>query len=92
MKNDTTSTFLNFALAALVILGVVFALMTIWRTSHLRQMQLSLQTQMQRSQVASMRAQQLLQDAAAYNATAKNQELAQILLAAQTPAQAPAAK
>ena len=92
MKNDSTTTVLNFALAALVILGVTFAVMTMTRTGHLRQMQITLQAQMQRSQVASMKAQQLLQDAVTYNATAKNPELAQIIRAAQTPAQAPAAK
>jgi hypothetical protein len=90
MKNDTTTTVLNFVLAALVILGVTFALMNIWRTRDLRHMQAMLQTQMQRSQVTSVRAQQLLQDTITFNATAKNPELAQIIQAAQTPA--PAAK
>ena len=87
MKNDTTTTFLNFALAALVILGVVFALMSISRMRNLRQLQPVLQAQLQRSQITGMKAQQLLQEAINYNATAKNPEMAQIIQSAQTPAQ-----
>ena len=90
MKNDSTTTFLNFVLAALVILGVLFALMSIWRIRDLRALQTQVQGQMQKSQVASMRAQSLLQDTITFNATAKNPELAQIIQAAQTPS--PAAK
>ena len=85
MKNDTTTTFLNFVLAALVILGVLFALLSIWRTRDLRRLQTSLQVQMQRYQITSVRAQQLLTDTVAFNATAKNPELAQIIQSAQTP-------
>jgi len=87
MKNDTTTTFLNFALAALVILGVVFALMSISRMRNLRQLQPVLQAQLQRSQITGMKAQQLLQEAINYNATAKNPEMAQIIQSAQTPPQ-----
>lgn len=90
MKNDTVTTFLNFVLAALVILGVTFALMSIWRTRDLRHMQAVLQAQMQRSNVTSVRAQQLLADTIEFNKTAKNPELAQIIKSAQTPP--PAAK
>ena len=89
MKNDTTTTLLNFVLAALVILGVLFALLSIWRTRDLRHMQTTLQGQMQRSQVTSVRAQELLKDVMAFNATAKNPELAQIIQSATTP-QSPA--
>ena len=90
MKNDTTTTILNFVLAGLVILGVLFALLSIWRTRDLRHMQAVLQTQMQRSQVTSVRAQQLLADVIKFNESARNPQLAQIIKSAQTPA--PAAK
>jgi hypothetical protein len=85
MKNDTTTTFLNFVLAALVILGVMFALIGIWRTRDLRHLQTALQAQMQRAQVTSVRAQELLKDVVAFNATAKSPELNQIIQAATTP-------
>jgi endonuclease/exonuclease/phosphatase (EEP) superfamily protein YafD len=90
MKNDSTTTVLNFVLAALVILGVAFALMNIWRTRELRQMQSTLQVQVQKLQFTSTKAQALLNDVIAFNATAKNPELTQILQAIQT--QQPAAK
>ncbi len=86
MKNDSTTTFLNFVLAALVILCVMFALLSIWRQRDLRHMQTQLQNEMQRSQVTAARAQQLLQDTVAFNNTAKNPELAQIIHAAEAPA------
>jgi hypothetical protein len=91
MKNDTTTTLLNFVLAVLVILGVTFALMSMSRTRDVRQMQTSLQLEMQKVQAGSMRAQALLNDVIAYNSTAKNPELQQIIQSAQAPAQ-PAAK
>lgn len=91
MKNDSTTTFLNFALAALVILCVVFAVWSMWRTRDLRQMQFQLQYQMQQTQVGSLKAQALLGDVITYNATANSPELKQIIVAAQTPVQ-PAAK
>lgn len=91
MKNDTTTTLLNFVLAVLVILGVAFALMSMSRTRDVRQMQTSLQLEVQKVQASSMKAQALLNDVIAYNTTAKNPELQQIIQAAQTPAQ-PAAK
>jgi hypothetical protein len=90
MKNDTTTTVLNFVLAGLVILGVLFALLNIWRTRDLRHMQTALQIEMQRSQVTSARAQALLNDVISFNNTAKNPELAQIIKSAETPQ--PAAK
>jgi hypothetical protein len=90
MKNDTTTTVLNFVLAGLVILGVLFALLNIWRSRDLRHMQTALQVEMQRSQVTSARAQALLNDVISFNNTAKNPELAQIIKSAETPQ--PAAK
>jgi hypothetical protein len=87
MKNDTTTTLLNFVLAALVILSVLFAYFSIMRTRDLRQMQTVLQVEMQRVQLGSQKAQALLMDVVEYNKTAKSQELAQIIQAAQTPAQ-----
>ena len=91
MKNDTTTTLLNFVLAVLVVLGVTFALMSMRRTGDVRQMQVSLQLEMQKVQAGSIKAQALLNDVVAYNATAKNPELLQIIQSAQAPAQ-PAAK
>ena len=91
MKNDTTTTVLNFVLAAFVILGVFFAYFSMMRTRELRQLQTGLQVQMQRTQAGSMRAQALLNDVVSYNTTAKSPELQQIIQAAQTPQQ-PAAK
>ena len=92
MKSDTTTTALNFVLSALVILGVVFALLSIWRTRDLRHLQGSLQMRAQVVQAKLMGAQALAGDVAAYNATAKNPELANILKAALTPQPAAPAK
>jgi hypothetical protein len=75
MKNDTTTTILNFVLAALVILGVVFALLTMNRTRELRQLSLNATT----ANSALMRAQALANDATAFNASAKNPDLTRIL-------------
>ena len=90
MKSDTTTTAMNFVLAALAILGVVFALLTITRTRELRHLQASLQMRAQVAQANFMRAQALANDVTTYNATVKNPELAKILSAALTPQ--PAAK
>lgn len=75
MKNDTTTTVLNFVLAALVILGVVFALLAMNRTRELRQMSLNATI----ANNALVRAQGLANDVAAYNASAKSPELTRIL-------------
>ena len=80
MKNDTTTTVLNFVLAALVMLGVVFALLAMNRTRELRQLSLNATA----ANSALMRAQALANDAAAFNATAKNPELTRILQSIQT--------
>lgn len=75
MKNDTTTTLLNFVLAVLVILGVVFALMTMSRTRDLRQLSLNAAT----ANNNIMRVNALMNDVVAYNATAKSPELAQAI-------------
>lgn len=90
MKNDSTTTFLNFVLAALVMLGVFFALLSIKRTRELRRMQPGVNAAMQQAQIRTMQAQQLLQDTVAFNNPARSPELAQIIHDAQAPA--PAAK
>lgn len=86
MKNDTTTTFLNFVLAALVILGVLFALMSIWKGREAKRVQIEVQIALQQSQVRAQTAQMLLNDVIAYNGKVKSPELDQILRAAQTPA------
>lgn len=91
MKNDTTTTLLNFVLAVLVILGVVFALMTMHKTNTVRSMQPQLVLATQRFQNDAMRMQVLLNDVITYNKTANNPELAEIIKSATAPAQ-PAAK
>jgi hypothetical protein len=87
MKSDTTSTVLNFILAVLVILGVIFASMSIVRTRELRQLQIRAQV----AQINFMRAQALANDVANYNTTARSAELSQILQSARAPQQ-PAVK
>ena len=71
MKNDTTTTLLNFVLAVLVILGVVFALMTMSRARELRQ--LSLGAAAANNNI--MRLNALLNDVVTYNTSAKSPEL-----------------
>ena len=75
MKNDTTTTVLNFVLAVLVILGVAFALLTMNRTRELR----TLSSAALQANNNLMRAQGLANDVMAYNATAKSPELTRIL-------------
>ena len=79
MKSDTTTTALNFILAALVILGVVFALLSIMRTREFRKLTASATF----ASTAMMRAQGLANDAAAYNVSAKSPELTRILQSVQ---------
>jgi len=90
MKNDMTTLLLNFVLAALVILGVVFALLSIRNTHNLRNLSAQVQARMQTTNLNLMRAQSMLNDAITYNATAKNPDMARIIQIAQSPA--PAAK
>jgi hypothetical protein len=85
MKNDTTTTVLNFVLAVMVILGVTFALMAMAKTRELRQLTLN-------ATIANntiMRAASLANDTAAYNVQAKSPELTRILASIQPK---PAAK
>ena len=91
MKNDTTTTLLGFVLAILVVAGVVFAYMAMTQSSTLRKMQPAVQGEIQRFQMASAKAQSLLNDVIAYNNTAKSPELQQIIQSVQTSVQ-PAAK
>jgi hypothetical protein len=79
MKNDSTTTFLNFVLAALVILSVFFAVLTIWRERDLQQLTSTVAV----AQNNLGRADALLKDAAAYNAVVKNPELGRIIEATQ---------
>jgi len=90
MKSDTTTTALNFALAAMVILGVVFAILNIIRVRELRQLQGNLQFRMQAAQVNAVRAQSLANEVSTYNNTAKSAELDAILKSITQPK--PAAK
>ena len=79
MKNDTTTTVLNFILAVMVILGVCFALMAMMKTRELRQLTFN-------ATIANntiMRAASLANDTAAYNVQAKSPELTRILAALQ---------
>jgi hypothetical protein len=85
MKNDTTTTVLNFVLAVLVILGVVFALMTMNRQRTLRAAQLNLQGEMQHLQIVNGKAQMLANDVMTYNTKANSPELQRILQAVTTP-------
>jgi len=75
MKSDTTTTVLNFILAVLVLLGVVFALLSITRTREFRQSTANATL----ANNALMRAQGLANDTAAYNVSAKSPELTRIL-------------
>jgi hypothetical protein len=82
MKNDPMTTFLNFVLAVLVVLGVVFALLTMSRERELR----LLTTNATIAQTTLARANALLNDTANYNAKAQSPELTRIIQAAQKPA------
>ena len=82
MKNDTMMTALNFVLAVLAILGVMFALMAIFRTSEMRR--LNAGAVMANTEL--MRAQGLANDANAFNQTAKNPDLTRILQSVQPKA------
>jgi hypothetical protein len=79
MKSDMTNTILNFVLAFLVILGVIFALQTIFRTREFR----SLTTQATVANTALMRVQALANETAAFNQKHPSPELTRILQAAQ---------
>ena len=86
MKNDNITTALNLVLAVLAILGVIFALQTIFRTRTLR----SLQMQATQANGYSMGVQALANDTLAYSQKNPNSDILRILdiLRIHQPAQA----
>ena len=90
MKNDTTSTLLNFILAALVIMGVLFAVLGIFRQRQLNHLMPELQNGSIIVQVKMQQAQAMLNDAIVYNKTQQNPDLAKLIQAATTRPAAPA--
>jgi len=86
MKNDTTTTVLNFVLAVLVILGVLFALLAMNRARNNR---LIAPIAMQANTKAMM-IQSLINDVNAYNAQAKSPEVTRMLQSLQASVQAQA--
>lgn len=78
MKCETMNSALTFVLGAFVVLGVIFALQTIFRTREIR----SLQIQMTNINANYMRLQALASDVNAYNQKTPNAELTRILQAA----------
>jgi hypothetical protein len=79
MKNDNITTALNLVLAVLAILGVIFALQTIFRTRELR----SLQMQATQANGYSMAVESLANDAFAYSQKNPNPDILRILQLAQ---------
>jgi len=75
MKNDNITTALNLVLAVLAILGVIFALQTIFRTRTLRTMQI----QATQANTYRMAVESLAQDAIAYSQKNPNPEIQRIL-------------
>jgi hypothetical protein len=75
MKCDTTNSILTFVLGAFVVLGVIFALQTIFRTREFR----SLQVQAAVDNSNLMRLQSLGADVFAYNQKSPSPELTRIL-------------
>jgi hypothetical protein len=80
MKNDNVTTFLNLVLAVLAILGVIFALQTIFRTRELR----ILQMQATQANGYRMAVESLANDALAYSKNNPNADILRILQPAQT--------
>ena len=79
MKNDNVTTFLNLVLAVLAILGMIFALQTIFRTRELR----SLQMQATQANGYRMAVESLANDAVAYSKNNPNSDILRILQPAQ---------
>ena len=79
MKNDNITTFLNLVLAVLAILGVIFALQTIFRTRELR----SLQMQATQANGYRMAVESLANDVIAYSKQNPNSDILRILQPAQ---------
>ena len=80
MKNDNMTTALNLVLAVLVILGVIFALQTIFRTRELR----TLQIQATQARSYSMAVEGLANDTIAFYQKNPNPDLTRILQTIQT--------
>jgi hypothetical protein len=79
MKNDNITTALNLVLAVLAILGVIFALQTIFRTRELR----SLQMQATQANGYRMAVESLANDAVVYSKNNPNSDILRILQPAQ---------
>jgi hypothetical protein len=77
MKCETMNSVLTFVLGAFVVLSVIFALQTIFRTREIR----SLQIQAANINANYMRLQALANDVNAYNQRTPNAELTRILQA-----------
>ena len=75
MKNDNITTFLNLVLAVLAILGVIFALQTIFRTRELRMLQM----QATQANGYRMAVESLANDAMAYSKNNPNSDITRIL-------------
>jgi hypothetical protein len=80
MKNETINTVLTYVLGIFALLGVIFALQTIFRTREYR----SLVLQASQANNYYMRIQALGNDAVAFNQKNQNPDLARILSPAQT--------
>jgi uncharacterized membrane protein len=81
MKNDNITTALNLVLALLVILGVVFALRTIFLTRELR----TLQFQAGQANAYLMGIEGLANDTIAYSQKNPNADILRIIQDAQKP-------
>ena len=86
MKSDTITTVLNLVLAVFVVLGVAFALLTIFRVREFRTVQL----QASFANNALMRVQALANDAAAYNQSKQDPNITRLLQSIQAKPAAPA--
>jgi hypothetical protein len=75
MKNDNITTALNLVLAVLVILGVVFALQTIFRSREFR----TLQFQAGQANAYHMAIESLASDTVAYSQKNPNADILRIL-------------
>jgi hypothetical protein len=75
MKNDNITTALNLVLAVLAILGVIFALQTIFRTRELR----TLQIQATQANAYRMAVEALANDALAYSQKNPNADILRIV-------------
>ena len=75
MKNDNITTALNLVLGVLAILGVVFALQTIFRTREMR----TLQIQATQANAYRMAVESLANDALAYSQKNPNADILRIL-------------